>query len=351
MKKGLLLLNLGTPDNPEPEAVGRYLREFLMDPRVIDIPWPVRWFLVNCLIVPKRRHDSSELYKTIWTPRGSPLLYHLRDLAEKIRPRLESQFEVAIAMRYGQPSIRTALEEFQKRGLQEIKIVPLYPQYAESTTLSSQEECERIARAIGLQARLSYVEPFYNRPGFIRPLASKVREVWSRLEPQHLVMSFHGLPERHVKRTDRSRDGHCLTKDDCSAEMNEANRDCYRAQCFATARELAIASGLAPDEYTVCFQSRLGRDRWIQPPTDETIVALGKKGIKRIAVVCPSFVSDCLETLEEIGIRGAEIFHENGGVEYTRIDCVNSDAAWVDGLIEIIGANPAMPATHQEERV
>lgn len=338
MKAGLLLLNLGTPDSPEPEAVGRYLREFLMDGRVVDVPWPVRWFLVNCIIVPKRRHDSSELYKSIWTPQGSPLLVHLRNLADKLRPRLENRYEVAIAMRYGQPSIRSAFEYFRKLGLKEIKVVPLYPQYAESTTLSSREECERVVRELGLEGvHLSYVEPFYHHPGFIRPMAAKVREIWQKLEPQHLLMSFHGLPERHVKRTDRSGGTHCLSKDNCSLEMNEANRDCYRAQCFATAKELAIASGIAPDEYTVCFQSRLGRAKWIGPSTDETIKALGKRGVKRIAVVCPSFVADCLETLEEIGIRGAETFHESGGVEYTRVDCVNSDAAWVDGLIEILG--------------
>jgi len=346
MKTGLLLLNLGTPDDPSPEAVGRYLREFLMDPRVIDLPWPMRWFLVNGLIVPRRRHDSSELYRSIWTPRGSPLLVHLRDLADKMRPRLESHCEVAIAMRYGQPSIKSAFERFQKLGLEEIKIVPLYPQYAESTTLSSQEECGRVAREIGLAARLSFVEPFYRHPGFIRPMAIKVREVWQKLEPQHLVMSFHGLPERHVKRTDRGGGRHCLVKDDCSHEMGDANRDCYRAQCFATAKELAIAAGIAPDEYTVCFQSRLGRAKWIGPATDETIVALGKRGVKRIAVVCPSFVSDCLETLEEIGVRGAETFHDSGGVEFSRIDCVNSDDAWIDGLIEVIGIDPAVPTAH-----
>jgi protoporphyrin/coproporphyrin ferrochelatase len=335
MKKGLLLLNLGTPDSPEPEAVGRYLREFLMDGRVVDIPWPIRWFLVNCIIVPRRKFASSELYKTIWGERGSPLLFHLEDFAAQVKRRLGDNRHVEIAMRYGNPSVAKALESFRQAGVDEVLVAPLYPQYAESTTLSSVEECNRVAKLVGLNARLEFLQPFFVHPSFIDPSAQKVKEVVDQNKTEHVVFSFHGLPERHVRRTDRSNGQHCLVKADCCSEIVEANRDCYRAQCVATAKAIAIRSGLAPEEYTVCFQSRLGRAVWIGPSTEDTIVRLAKEGKKKIAVACPSFVSDCLETIEEIGGRGAELFHEYGGELLVRVDCLNSDAAWVDGFISL----------------
>ncbi len=335
MKRVLILLNLGTPDDPGPEAVGRYLREFLMDGRVLDIPWPMRWFLVNCVIVPKRRYASSELYRSIWGESASPLLTHLKDLGDGLRCYLkehtnERELEVKIAMRYGSPSILSVLKEVQT-DVGEIIVFPLYPQYAESTTLSSIEECKRVVRKLDLKMPLKFVPPFYEHRAFVEPTAAKIREVWRRDQPEHLLMSFHGLPERHVRRTDLSGGKHCLVKNDCCDEIVAANRNCYRAQCFASARAIALAAGLAPHEYSVAFQSRLGRAAWIGPSTESAIAALGKQGVRHLAVTCPSFVSDCLETLEEIGIRGAEIFRENGGENFIRIDCLNSDPAWVEG--------------------
>jgi ferrochelatase len=344
LKRVLILLNLGTPDDPGPDAVGRYLREFLMDERVIDLPWPVRWFLVNCVIVPRRRYTSSELYRKIWSENGSPLLVHLQNLAEGLRLRLsahgvDQEFEIEIAMRYGSPSIPTVFEKIRARGyVTEIVVFPLYPQYAESTTLSSIEECQRVARERDLNFSIKFVEPFFEHRGFVEPMAGKITEIWHREpreRPEHLLMSFHGLPERHVKRTDLSRGMHCLVKEDCCDEMVAANRDCYRAQCFASARAIAIAAGLAPNEYSVAFQSRLGRAVWIGPSTEDMIAALAKRGMRHLAVACPSFVADCLETIEEIGNRGAEIFHANGGESFTRIDCLNSDAAWVEGALNV----------------
>lgn len=331
-KQGLLLLNLGTPDDPGPQAVGRYLREFLMDEYVIDIPYPLRWFLVNALIVPRRKYASSELYRTIWTERGSPLKNHLDDLAAKVRTR--SSLEIATAMRYGNPSIAQGLNELKAKGIDDVIVFALYPQYAESTSLSSRKKCEAEALRLGI-ASLRFFPAFFNHLSFIGSYAAKVREHWGRHQPQHLLMSFHGLPERHVIRTDHSGGRHCLLKSDCCSEIGDANRDCYRAQSFATARALAIASALAPSEYTVSFQSRLGRAEWIKPYTEDTLSKLARNGVKRLAVACPAFTADCLETLEEIAVRGKEVFLENGGESYTMIPCLNSDDAWAESVTEM----------------
>jgi ferrochelatase len=335
-KTGLLLLNLGTPDSPEPEAVGRYLRQFLMDARVVDIPWLLRWFFVNVLIVPKRKHASSELYKTIWTDRGSPLLVHLRDLAKKVETRLSGEFEVAIGMRYGNPSIRSGLETLAAKGVDEILVFALYPQYAESSSLSSQEECERVADELNLKAKIKFHPAFYDHLLFIRPYSEVIREHWIKEKPEHLLMSFHGLPERHMVHTDRSGGKHCFVKPDCCAEIVEANRDCYRAQCYATARSLAVASALAPSEYSVSFQSRLGRAEWIKPYTEPMLRKLAEQGIKRLVVACPAFVADCLETLEEITVRGNEVFLAHGGEKLTLIPCLNSRDTWADSVAALV---------------
>jgi ferrochelatase len=335
-KKGLLLLNLGTPDSPEPKDVGRYLKQFLMDPRVIDIPWALRWFFVNVLIVPKRKFASSEMYKTIWTKRGSPLLIHLEDLAEKLDSRIQGEFEIEIGMRYGNPSIHSALKKLNKKNVSEITVFALYPQYAESSSLSSEEECMRAAKALNLKSTLKFHPAFYNQLGYIGPYAELIREHWAREKPQHLLMSFHGLPERHMVHTDRSGGKHCFVKPDCCAEIVDANRDCYRAQCFATARSLAVASALSPSEYSVSFQSRLGRAEWIKPYTEIVLSKLANQGLKRLAVVCPAFAADCLETLEEIAVRADEIFRSQGGEKLTLIPCLNSRDAWADSVATFV---------------
>ena len=284
-KRGLLLLNLGTPDSPEPNDVGRYLREFLMDKWVIDIAKPLRWFLVNVLVIPKRKYASGEAYKTIWGPRGSPLLNHLRDLAEKVRPLATDFTHVEIAMRYGNPSIEKAIRAFRDGGVQELVVFPLYPQYAESSTRSSIEECKRIAATVAPTMKLEFVRDFYEHPAFIRAYAEEVRKTFGDRMPDRLLLSFHGLPERHVKRTDAS-GSHCLQKKDCCAQIVAANRECYRAQCFATTRALARELGLASEKVIVSFQSRLGRTPWIQPFTDVVIPGLPSGGVKSLVVAC-----------------------------------------------------------------
>ena len=336
MKKGLLLLNLGTPASPEPPQVGAYLKEFLMDPLVIDVPWAARWFLVNALVVPKRKFASSAQYKTIWTERGSPLLFHLQDLAAKVAPLLKDEYETAIAMRYGTPSVGAALASFHEKGITDVTVFPLYPQYAESSTRSSVEACLAEAKRISPSLELSFVPAFYAAPEYIAPYAALVKAAFEKTRPDHVLMSFHSLPERHVRRTDRSGGSHCLKSSGCCDAIVAANRDCYRAQSYATARAIASACGLSSAQYSVAFQSRLGRAEWIKPATEPTIEQLAKRGVKKLAVVCPSFVADCLETVEEIGVRAAEVFEKAGGGELVRIECLNSHDDWARGVAELV---------------
>lgn len=325
--RGLLLINLGTPDAPEPEAVGRYLRQFLMDKWVVDVAWPVRWALVNVAIVPRRKHASAHAYEKIWTERGSPLLFHLKDLAAAVRAEAKGEFEVAIAMRYGNPTIRSGLEAL--RACDEILAFPLYPQYAESSTRSSVEEVRAQARVLGLEGRVRFAPAFYDDPGFVAAFAETAREALAGAQPDHFLMSFHGLPEAHVRATDRSPDrAHCLAQPGCCDRIVAANRDCYRAQCFASARALANALDLKPGEWSVSFQSRLGRREWIKPYTDFVYKDLASAGVKTLAVICPSFVADCLETIEEIGIRGAEDFAAAGGETTIAVPCLNARPSW-----------------------
>ena len=334
--QGLLIANLGTPDSPKPEDVGRYLKQFLMDKWVIDIAYPLRWFLINVLIVPKRKFASGEAYEQIWGERGSPLLYHTKDLGDLVRARMPD-WKVEIGMRYGNPSLESGLRRLKEQGCGEVLVMPLYPQYAESSTRTSQEECTRQAEKLGLKVK--FVKPFYDHKLFIESFAAIVKSAMIRERPDHLLMSFHGLPERHIRRLDRTGGQHCFVQNDCCAKITDANRDCYRAQSFATARLIAEALKLSPDQWSVSFQSRLGRTPWIKPFTDEVIPELAKKGVKKLAVVCPSFVSDCLETIEEIGMRGRDLFLEAGGREFVAIPCLNSETSWADAVAIIARQN------------
>lgn len=362
-RRALLLLNVGTPDSPEPEAVGRYLKQFLMDKWVINSPALLRWFLVNVLIVPKRKFASSEAYKTIWTERGSPLLFHLQDLAAAVEREFTSEVSlgasgdtsrlspagelnesqapqeltapmIEIAMRYGNPSIESGLKKLKEQGATEILVYPLYPQYAESSTRTSVEECLRVARKLGIEEKLHFAEAFYNDPGFIDSWVELIRPKWKGGPEDHLLLTFHGLPESHMKNVDASGGKHCLESKDCCAEIKEVNRNCYRAQSYATARLIAKALGLSPSQYSVSFQSRLGRAPWIRPFTDEVLPELALRGIKNLIVACPSFTADCLETIEEIGDRGRELFIHAGGQNFDLIPCLNTHPRWVAALTE-----------------
>ncbi len=328
---GVLLINLGTPDAPTPDAVGRYLREFLMDPFVIDLPAPMRWLLVNVLIVPRRKYQSAEAYQKIQLPEGPPLLVHTRALARQVGHCLQASgenYSVAYGMRYGNPSIKSALSNLKSPGLSRIIVLPLYPQYAESSFETAVVEARRSARELGCEEMLTVLPPFYHDAGFISACAERIRAGVDAETTDHLVFSFHGVPVRHLTKFHEANNQSGPTAECCTG-ITSANQNCYRAQCFATARAIAAQLELHGDDYTVSFQSRLGRAEWIGPNTVDVFQDLAGRGVKRIAVACPSFVADCLETLEEIGIRGRETFLSAGGEGFDLVPCLNESEDWV----------------------
>lgn len=331
---GLLLVNLGTPESPRPSDVRPYLREFLSDPRVIDIPAWARKLLLELVILPFRPRRSGEAYAKIWTERGSPLLFHGLDLAEKVRRRLGDSVVVALGMRYGRPSIARALAELRKEGVDRIVVFPLFPQYSSAATGSAIEKVQLEAARLWNTPYLHVVEPFYDHPAFLDACAKIARPVLDEARAEKVLFSFHGVPERHCRKSDET-GAHCFAREDCCASIVEANRNCYRAQCYRTADLLAERLGVPPERRIVTFQSRLGRTPWIRPYTDEVIVELGRKGTKRAAILSPAFVADCLETLEELGMREAESFRASGGEKLWVVPAVNADDSWADGVVAI----------------
>jgi len=329
-KTGILLINLGTPDAPTPEAVGRYLREFLMDPFVIDIPAPLRWFLVHVLIVPKRKYQSAEAYQKVQMTEGSPLLVHTRALGEKVAAKLAHEnYVVEYAMRYGNPSIASSLAKLSAPDVSPIIVLPLYPQYAESSFETAVVETKNRAAELGCADRLMFLSPFYDRPEFIDAFAHNVSDHLANAPADHVVFSFHSLPEKHLAKLHPQ---HCLKTANCCDQITGANLNCYRAQCFFTAKAIARQVGLPPERYTVTFQSRLGRAKWIGPTTEPTLRELASRGVKRVAVASPSFVADCLETVEEIAIRARQTFLSAGGEDLQLIPSLNSGPRWVDAV-------------------
>ena len=333
--QGVLLINLGTPDAPETGAVRRYLREFLSDPRVLDIPPPGRAALLYGVILPFRPAKSAEAYRKIWLPQGSPLLVYGQALSQRLEDALGPGWAVELGMRYGKPSLGAALEKLRARGVRELSVVPLYPQYASSSTGSSLERVyQLVGKAWNVEA-LRVLPPFYDRPAFLDAFADVGRPALAEARPDHVLFSFHGLPERQVKKSDPT-GAHCLARADCCDAQVPANRWCYRMQCFFTARALAQRLGLDQAKWTVTFQSRLGRTPWIKPYTDLVIPELARAGAKRLAVFCPAFVADCLETLEEIGIRARDQFLAHGGESLTLVPSLNAHPSWVRGLTQML---------------
>ncbi|MBK7538455.1 MAG: ferrochelatase [Myxococcales bacterium] len=331
MATGLLLINLGTPEEPTPPAVRRYLREFLSDPRVIDINPVGRALLLNLIILPFRPKKSAHAYQAIWDKeRGSPLFYHSRDLADAVAKAMGDDWKVELVMRYGSPSIPEGLDALRRAGVDHIVVLPLFPQYASSSTGTALARVFEVAGQQWNTPWLSVVPPFYEDPGFLRAFAAVAR-AHKVDSADHVLMSFHGLPERHIRKSDPS-GAHCLAQSSCCDRIVDANRNCYRAQCYATARGLAALLDLPADRYTVCFQSRLGRTPWIRPYTDEVIDQLAKAKTKHLAVLCPAFVADCLETIEEIGMRARQQFQAAGGQELTMIPSLNSSPEWVSAV-------------------
>jgi ferrochelatase len=332
---GYLLLNLGTPDAPTPAAVRRYLREFLSDPRVIDINPVGRKLLLELVILPFRPKKSAAAYAKVWGAEGSPLLTLSRALEVKVREAMGPGQLVELGMRYGRPSIPEAIERLRQAGATRLVVAPLYPQYSSSATGSSLEAVFAELARRHVVTPVAVLPAFYEDPGFISAFAAVGAPVLGREKPDHVLFSFHGLPERHVKASDHS-GSHCLQSAGCCDAIGPANRDCYRAQCHATARALAGRLGLAPGSWSICFQSRLGRTPWIKPYTDVVLDELAKDGKKRLCVFCPAFVADCLETLEEIGMRAREQFVAAGGESLALVPSLNASPAWVDALVVLL---------------
>lgn len=326
---GVLLVNLGTPESAQVGDVRRYLREFLGDPLVIDLPAAARWLLLHAVILPFRSRRSAAAYRAIWTEQGSPLLVHSREFAAALAEELGEGWVVELAMRYGQPAVAPALRRLAAAGVERLVVLPLFPQHAASSSGSAIRHVRAEAAAQGPLPEPRLLGPFFADPAFVSALAQVSRERLRSFAADHVLLSFHGLPERHVRRADPS-GSHCLAREDCCSSR-EALSWCYRAQCFATARALTDALGLSAERSSVAFQSRLGRAPWIRPYLDDRLVELAAAGVRRLAVICPSFVADCLETLEEIGIRGRERWRELGGSAFELVPCLNAHPAWVAG--------------------
>lgn len=333
--KGVILLNLGTPDGEHPgptvSQVRSYLREFLMDPLVVDIPALARFILVHAMILPKRPKRSREAYHKVWTKRGSPLLVHLEDLVFKVSQKVGPGFCVVGGMRYGNPSIKQALLALKEAGVKETRVIPLYPQYSLAATESSIIACQQLAREHAPEMKLTFQPPFYGEAGFLDAYADVAKRTLDHIPHDHVIFSFHGLPERQIRKVDPSGKT-CLASERCCDRITSANQNCYRAQCFQTARELADRLKIPKDRYSVAFQSRLGVTAWIKPYTDLLYGELVKRGHKRVAVLCPAFVADCLETLEEVAIRGNDQFRRLGGEILHLVPSLNSEAEWVDSV-------------------
>jgi ferrochelatase len=332
MKRGFLLMNTGSPDAPTEAALRVYLREFLMDPCVIDLPYPLRYALVSWAILPRRPAQSAKAYKAIWTEHGSPLIQYCTGLAEQLRLQFNEPIELGMA--YGNPSFKSGVEKLLATGVDEIALLPMFPHYAMATFGS----CIAGVRSV-LKNRvpLRIVPPFYAEPTYINPLAESLKNI-----EEHILFSYHGLPERHLKKTDPT-GHHCLASDNCCETDSPAHKTCYRHQCLETTRAIANAVNLSAEQYTVSFQSRLGRAKWMEPYTEAVLRELPTKGIKKLAVICPAFFCDCLETLEEIEMRGKAIFFEAGGDSFRMIPCLNDSSDAVACLTELMASADSWP--------
>ena len=329
MKKGILLVNLGSPDSPQPKDVKKYLGEFLMDERVIDVPFWARTLLVKGIILNTRPKASAAAYKKIWWDEGSPLIV----LSERLQHKIQQQVDVpvSLAMRYGNMTIKKGLQELVDKGVEKVLLFPLYPQFAMATTETIVVLTEEIRKLHFPNIKIDTIPAFYNKPDYIKVLANSIVRHLKNVTYEHLLFSYHGVPERHIRKRDITK-SHCKIDGSCCKTTSSAHEFCYRHQCFEVTRLVAEALQLKENSFSTSFQSRLGFDPWLQPYTDRTIERLGKQGIKNMAIVTPAFVSDCLETLEEIAMEGMEIFHEVGGKNFKTIPCLNDDEEWVELL-------------------
>ncbi|MFT4681603.1 MAG: ferrochelatase [Granulosicoccus sp.] len=329
-KKGVLLVNLGTPDSPSVSDVRKYLSQFLNDPRVIDISWLARKLLVNLIIVPFRAPKSAKLYKQLWSDKGSPLLYHTESLAKRVQEALGTDYQVEMAMRYGNPSIVSSLEKLKKNKVRDLTVIPLYPQYASSSNGSTVEEVLKHISSWWAIPDLRVRGQFFDHPKYIEAFIERGNKYdWRKFD--HVIFSFHGLPVRQVDKV--YDDGPCADHQ-CHAEITDDNRLCYQATSYDTARSIAKGLGMTEEDYTVSFQSRLDKN-WLTPFSDVVVEERAKKGDKTLLIFSPAFVADCLETIVEIGVEYQEIFEEHGGNRVQLVESLNDHPTWVECVSDL----------------
>lgn len=331
-RKAVLILNVGTPDKPEVKSVRKFLSEFLNDPFVINIPWLFRKILVNFIIVPFRAPKSTKLYQQLWEKEGSPLLINAIKLREKLAEKMGDEYSVFMAMRYGNPSIKKALSEIDKGGFEELIIIPLFPQYAESTTETAIQAVYQEAESYFSFPQIKEIKKFYDHSEFLNAWFSRAQE-YDFKKYDHIVFSYHGLPLSHIQKAHPQESIQTCT---CEKEIPDHGKLCYKAACYATNRLLVKKLGLQEGQFSVAFQSRLSK-RWLSPFTDELIVDLAKQGKKNILIFAPAFVADCLETKVELGIEYTELFQNAGGKTLELVESLNDSDVWVNALNSIIG--------------
>ena len=333
VKRGILLMNLGSPNSTEVKDVRTYLSEFLMDEKVIDLPYILRLLLVRGIIVPFRAPKSAEAYRTIWTDQGSPLIQLTRDLQKEVQKKSEEPVE--IIMRYGNPDPSIGFEQLMEKvpGLEEVILFPLYPHFAMSSYETAVDYAYEVHKKKNYPFKLTTIKPHYDQPAYINALAASILP-WLDQEFDQVVFSYHGIPQRHIRKSDTTGQ-HCLSVHDCCNVDSVAHKTCYRHQVFTTTKLVTEKLGLPASKYSISFQSRLGKG-WLEPFTDIRLAQLPGEGIKKILIICPAFVSDCLETLEEIAERGKETFMEAGGERFTMIPCLNTHPLWVDCIVNWI---------------
>ena len=327
---GILLINTGSSSAPRVPETRAYLKQFLSDPRIIDIAAWKRWLLLNLIILPTRPKKTAHAYAQVWTDRGSPLIAFSEDFCNALAPRLDGA-HVAIGMAYGNPPVPKAIDDLLNKGIDRLVIVPMFPQYASATTGSVLECVYKHCAEKRNVPSITVLPPYYNDPGYLEAWRAVAAPELEAFKPDYVLLSYHGLPERQILKCDPS-GAHCLKVNDCCNKPVAANKDCYRRHCIQTSNTIVKLLGLQEGKYKVTFQSRLGRDPWLTPATDDTIEQMAKQGVKRLAILSPAFTADCLETLEEIGMGGKESFLEHGGEAYHLVPSLNAHPKWVDAM-------------------
>lgn len=341
MKTGVLLINLGTPDSPKTADVRKYLTQFLNDPRVIDINPLGRFLLVNGIIVPFRSSKSAKLYEQIWTDEGSPLLINSIKQKDLLQAALGSSYVVELGMRYQKPSIESALNKLREAKVDQIIMIPLYPQYASSSTGSSVEEALRVIGKWEVTPTVKIISKFYDNPDFIDSCVT-VAQKYTLTDYDYFVFSYHGLPERHIRKGSAHYGGDTCQLGRCCESITKNNQYCYRANCFETTRQLVKRLNIPEGKYETTFQSRLD-DKWIKPYSDKVVEDKAKEGKKKMLIFSPAFTADCLETIYEIGVEYNEIFKEHGGNSVTLVESLNDHPKWIQALKNMVLANVGAP--------